>query len=205
PLSAPFGGCRTCTYLWGASTQFPSCTPSAYYSFRRPLLLMSAPKVSTGKGATAGHVVPPLDPAWDPLVLEVRLDWPLGLLLGRDQLRRYNQLFALLLRLRRMQGQLDDAWKDLRIMDRQLQRDSSSSVPGGRMRDLQDLRNNMAHLVANLQIYIQTDVIEVNFSTLENKISTCQDFSEISSRTWRRATRQAGVAGGLRPPATGVP
>ncbi|GIL67009.1 hypothetical protein Vafri_20405 [Volvox africanus] len=136
-------------------------------------------QVSTGKGATAGHVVPPLDPAWDPLVLEVRLDWPLGLLLGRDQLRRYNQLFALLLRLRRMQGQLDDAWKDLRIMDRQLQRDSSSSVPGGRMRDLQDLRNNMAHLVANLQIYIQTDVIEVNFSTLENKISTCQDFSEL--------------------------
>ncbi|EFJ46835.1 gamma tubulin interacting protein [Volvox carteri f. nagariensis] len=135
--------------------------------------------VSTGKAATAGHVVPPLDPAWDPLVLDVRLDWPLGLLLGREQLRRYNQLFALLLRLRRMSGQLDDAWKDLRIMDRQLQRDSGSSVSGARMRDLQDLRNNMAHLVGNLQIYIQTDVIEVNFSTLETKISTCQDFSEL--------------------------
>ncbi|GLC46124.1 hypothetical protein PLESTM_001829900, partial [Pleodorina starrii] len=118
-------------------------------------------QVSTGKGATSGHVVPPLDPAWDPLTLEVRLDWPLGLLLGREQLRRYNQLFALLLRLRRMQGQLDDAWKDLRVMDRQLSRGSSSSfpspssVPGASMRDLQDLRNNMAHLVTNLQIYIQ--------------------------------------------------
>ncbi|GFR50820.1 hypothetical protein Agub_g13079, partial [Astrephomene gubernaculifera] len=140
-------------------------------------------QISSGKVGSGGHPVPPLDPCWDPLVLEVRLDWPLGLLLGREQLRRYNQLFALLLRLRRMQGWLDDAWKDLRVMDKQLQRSpsapSSSAVPHGRMRELQDLRNVMAHLVNNLQIYIQTDVIEVNFSALENKISSCQDFSEL--------------------------
>ena len=56
------------------------------------------------KHSSAAHSqVPELDRAWDPLVLEVGLEWPLGLLLGREQLRRYNQLFALLLRLRRMQ------------------------------------------------------------------------------------------------------
>ncbi|PNG99920.1 Gamma-tubulin complex component 4, partial [Tetrabaena socialis] len=70
---------------------------------------------AAAKGSGGGHLVPPLDPRWDPLALAVRLDWPLGLLLGAEQLRRYNQLFALLLRLRRMQGALDDAWKDLRV------------------------------------------------------------------------------------------
>ncbi|PNW88207.1 hypothetical protein CHLRE_01g019150v5 [Chlamydomonas reinhardtii] len=134
----------------------------------------------TVKHSSAAHSqVPELDRAWDPLVLEVGLEWPLGLLLGREQLRRYNQLFALLLRLRRMQNQLDDAWKDLRVMDREMQRGTAPPVPHNRMRDLQDLRNHMAFVVSNLQIYIQTDVIEVNFSALENKIANCQDFSEL--------------------------
>ncbi|KAG2493656.1 hypothetical protein HYH03_008171 [Edaphochlamys debaryana] len=152
------------------------------------------------RSSAAPHPVPPLDPAWDPLVLRVGLDWPLGLLLGADQLRRYNQLFALLLRLRRMQGGLEEAWQALRTMDRELMRTRSDGrqrprgqPPGAgaaagagaggalhmRMRELQELRNHMAHLVANLQIYIQTDVIEASFSALEDRISTCQDFSEL--------------------------
>ncbi|KXZ48725.1 GCP4 protein [Gonium pectorale] len=149
------------------------------------------------KNAIGSHVVPPLDPAWDPLVLEVSLAWPLGLLLGADSLRRYNALFGLLLRLRRMATGLDEAWKDLRAMERELRRPpgpaggptgpGSRAVPPAaargpapaRLRSLQETRNHMAHVVTNLQRYLQIDVIEVAYSALEARISTCQDFSEL--------------------------
>ncbi len=45
-------------------------------------------QVSAKAGPTGSHHVPELDRAWDALVLDVRLPWPLGLLLGREQVRR---------------------------------------------------------------------------------------------------------------------
>ena len=57
--------------------------------------------------------VPAYD-AWDSLSPEYAVPWPLGLLLTRDALRRYDEMFKYLLRLRRAARALDEAWVALR-------------------------------------------------------------------------------------------
>ena len=39
---------------------------------------------------------------------------------------------------------------------------------------LLQLRQHMAHLVSNLQIYLQQDVIETNYTILEEKVAAAQ-------------------------------
>ena len=56
--------------------------------------------------------VPHFD-AWDNLYLELDLEWPLGLLLTPQLLARYNVLFQLLLRLKRVQLRLEGGWQEL--------------------------------------------------------------------------------------------
>jgi Gamma tubulin complex component C-terminal len=74
--------------------------------------------VGTGGAAAHGAGVRPLaapsfDAAWDGLSLEVTLPWPLGVLFTPRQLARYNALFQLLLRLKRVQLALEEAWHEL--------------------------------------------------------------------------------------------
>jgi len=57
--------------------------------------------------------VPSFDPAWDGLSLEVALPWPLGILITPPQLARYNALFQLLLRLKRVAMTLEGTWQEL--------------------------------------------------------------------------------------------
>ncbi len=57
--------------------------------------------------------VPAFDERWDHLWLEHCVPWPLGLLLTPGHLARYNALFQLLLRLKRVQLHLETAWQEL--------------------------------------------------------------------------------------------
>ena len=86
---------------------------------------------------------------------------------------RYNTLFQFLMRLKRVQLRLESAWQGLH---------SLSIHKGGRavadadlayrqrLRDVQHLRHHMSHLVSNLQIYIQLDVIESNHKQLGERV-----------------------------------
>jgi gamma-tubulin complex component 4 len=47
------------------------------------------------------------------LALEAELPWPLGVLLTPRHMERYNALFQLLLRLKRVQLALEQAWQEL--------------------------------------------------------------------------------------------
>ncbi|KAI8466120.1 MAG: gamma tubulin interacting protein [Monoraphidium minutum] len=147
-------------------------------------------RVQAAAGAHTYIEVPAFDPAWDNLWLEARLPWPLGLLLTPRHLDRYNALFQLLLRLKRVQLHLEQAWQDIgHIVGRGGggvaggggRRGGSGGGGGGGGADvvpLLQLRQHMAHLVTNLQIYLQVDVIESNFSALERRVAAAQDFSE---------------------------
>jgi hypothetical protein len=71
--------------------------------------------------------------------------------------RRYNALFQLLLRLKRVQLHLEQAWQDI---GRIAGRGGGVGVGGGGeggggLVPLLRLRQHMAHLVTNLQIYLQ--------------------------------------------------
>jgi len=120
--------------------------------------------------------VPRFDENWDDLYLEYSVEWPLGLIISNKHLAKYNALFQFLLRLKRVQLRLEESWMSLRSVcsDRAKARTSGG---GSVLELLMPLRQWMAHLVNNLQIYIQVDVIESNYSQLESSISAAQDFA----------------------------
>lgn len=76
------------------------------------------------------------------------MEWPLGLLLTPPVLAKYNALFQLLLRTKRVAGRLDDAFLSLL-------KAAGSRRPGGLpppLFQLVELRRQMAHLLTNLQV-----------------------------------------------------
>ncbi|KAG1679668.1 hypothetical protein FOA52_006185 [Chlamydomonas sp. UWO 241] len=134
--------------------------------------------------------------SWDGLYLEYQVEWPMGLLLTPPVMARYNVLFQFLMRLKRVQLRLEGAWQALHALythaapmgadgGRSHGRDSAGTGGGGggcerdgRLTQLYLLRHHMAHLVTNLQIYIQVDVIESSYAALEMRIAGAHDFAE---------------------------
>ena len=90
--------------------------------------------------ARRGPQVPDYDPKWDALTLAYEVQWPLHLLLSPEVLPLYGRLFQYLFRLKRLQLELDLAWAAL------------SRQEGGL---LWRVRGHMAHIVNNLQLYMQ--------------------------------------------------
>ncbi|KAK9841793.1 hypothetical protein WJX81_003640 [Elliptochloris bilobata] len=105
--------------------------------------------------------------AWDGLCLEYHLAWPLHLLLTPAVMCQYAALFRFLLRLKRASAELDTAWAALRGCARGPDPRSPGRSPdhGGR-RALWHLRHRMAHLIGNLLVYMQVDVVEPQFAAL---------------------------------------
>lgn len=82
-------------------------------------LLVMQPSVSQSitchccAGNKATVTVPAYDSNWDELALEAQMPWPLGVLLTPRCMERYNSMFQLLLRLKRVQLALEQAWQEL--------------------------------------------------------------------------------------------
>ena len=158
--------------------------------------------------------VPAYD-AWDSLSLEYAVPWPLGLLLTRDALRRYDEMFKYLLRLRRAARALDEAWVALR----RLAAAAATTTPGAlraeeerearRRRRLrlhvadvgpnaapnaaeacQRVRRDVAFLVRNWLTYLQTDVVEARFREMTDAIdATTKDENGVDFGEAQRAHR----------------
>ncbi|KAL3153823.1 Gamma-tubulin complex component 4, variant 2 [Trebouxia sp. C0010 RCD-2024] len=111
---------------------------------------------------------------WDNVFLDYRVDWPLHLLLTPQVMAKYNVIFQYLLRLKRIQGDLESSWA---VMRRQAGRSRDLPLHTRRL-PLWHLRHHMAYIIANLQIYVQVDVIEAQSSILSQCIANAQDFSE---------------------------
>ena len=153
-----------------------------------------APSGTNGTGsrsaAESRRTVPAYD-AWDELSLEYAVPWPLGLLFTRDALRRYDEMFKYLLRLRRAAAALDGAWVTLRRVAagaatttpgalraeeerearrRRRLRFTDPTSPPDAAEACQRARRDVAFLVQNWLTYLQTDVVEARFSEMMDKI-----------------------------------
>ena len=164
----------------GGVAMASSPSTSSYFSPSSSPAMIVSPRESARKRAIR---VPSFD-SWDGLKLDYNVDWPLGLLLTRNVLARYNVLFRFLLRLRRVQRRLDDVWSALRMASKARR---VASVPSagdgggfddGNSLELWHLHQHMSYLITNLQIYVQIDVIESQFRTLIDRISNAEDFAE---------------------------
>ena len=132
--------------------------------------------------------MPQFGDGWDHLYLSFRVEWPLGLIITPVLLGRYNTLFQFLLKLKRVQLELDEAWqimcsyrvRDNHRRERQMGKGRFSLTPS-RQR-LTQLRHHMGHFILNLQIYLQHDVIEVYFQQLKDGIQQSQDFMKAARR-----------------------
>lgn len=111
---------------------------------------------------------------WDDVLLTYRVDWPLHLLLTPQVMAKYHVVFQYLLRLKRIQVDLEGSWA---VMRRQAGRSRDLPLHTRRL-PLWHLRHHMAHIITNLQIYVQVDVIEAQSSILSQCIANAQDFSE---------------------------
>jgi gamma-tubulin complex component 4 len=141
-----------------------------------------------------GYRVPSFD-GWDALELEYRVPWPLGLLLTRDALRRYNALHRYLFRLRRTALALDDAWFRLRRKAAGASTTTPGALRAGEQRVARERRRNgddaafeacqrarrdVSFLVNNWLTYLQVDVVEAQYREMIARVERAarEDFAE---------------------------
>ena len=98
-------------------------------------------------------------------IILYRSEWPLGVLVFTpDTMRIYNEIFRLLLKLRRVQLDLNELWAN----QRKILLDPS----------VQELRWNLQHVLTHLSQYVHTDVVEVQTSIMDRQIDQCEDFDK---------------------------
>ncbi|CAF4806339.1 unnamed protein product [Pieris macdunnoughi] len=101
---------------------------------------------------------------WSTIILKYDFKWPLHLLFAPEVLARYNDMFRLLLRIKKTQHDLHALWKTYKNSSR------FSSC---------QLHNKLMFLMDNLQHYLQADVLETNFSRLMDAVSKTNDFEKL--------------------------
>jgi gamma-tubulin complex component 4 len=113
--------------------------------------------------------------AWRGLTLELRVGWPLRLLLHKRSRARYAELFRFLLLVKRVQMELHTAWTS------QTQSGGLPTQQRALLMPLWRLRAHMSFLVDNLQYYLQVDVLEAQWQAFMSTAATCEDFEELSA------------------------
>ncbi|PZC83790.1 hypothetical protein B5X24_HaOG206947 [Helicoverpa armigera] len=101
---------------------------------------------------------------WSSIILKYDFKWPLHLLFTPEVLARYNDMFRLLLRIKKTQHDLHALWKTYK---------QSTSF------SMCQLHNKLMFLMDNLQHYMQADVLETNFSRLMDAVQKTNDFEKL--------------------------
>lgn len=101
---------------------------------------------------------------WSTIILKYDFKWPLHLLFTAEVLARYNDMFRLLLRIKKTQHDLHALWKTYK---------QSTSFA------MCQLHNKLMFLMDNLQHYMQADVLETNFSRLMEAVARTNDFERL--------------------------
>ncbi|CAG4946908.1 unnamed protein product [Colias eurytheme] len=101
---------------------------------------------------------------WSTIILKYDFKWPLHLLFAPEVLARYNDMFRLLLRIKKTQHDLHKLWKTYKHSTR------FSTC---------QLHNKLMFLMDNLQHYLQADVLETNFSRLMSEVESTNDFEKL--------------------------
>ncbi|KAI5633776.1 spc97 / spc98 family domain-containing protein [Phthorimaea operculella] len=101
---------------------------------------------------------------WSTIILKYDFKWPLHLLFTPEVLARYNDMFRLLLRIKKTQHDLHTLWKTYK---------QSTSFA------MCQLHNKLMFLMDNLQHYLQADVLETNFSRFMDAVNKTNDFEKL--------------------------
>ncbi|CAG9564079.1 unnamed protein product [Danaus chrysippus] len=101
---------------------------------------------------------------WSTIILKYDFKWPLHLLFAPEVLARYNDMFRLLLRIKKTQHDLHALWKTYKQSTRF---------------SMCQLHNKLMFLMDNLQHYLQADVLETNFSRLMEAVNKTNDFEKL--------------------------
>eukprot|EP01018_Ginkgo_biloba_P006220 Gb_14684 [translate_table: standard] len=125
---------------------------------------------------------------WDGIALEYSVDWPLQLLFTREVLAKYCRVFQYLLRLKRIQLELEKSWAEAMQQDHadsaRQRRDPTNSFMSQQRRQqrmpMWRVRQHMTYLITNLQFYIQVDVIESQWNLLQERVEASEDFTELA-------------------------
>jgi gamma-tubulin complex component 4 len=99
---------------------------------------------------------------WDRIGLSYRVEWPFHSLITRKVIKKYNEIFAYLLSIRRVQLELNQCFLlRMRLNGKSLTRSIDPQV--------WQTRNHMSFLIDNLQFYLQVDIFtQNNYTVLYN-------------------------------------
>ena len=119
----------------------------------------------------------------DRLRMHYEMEWPLGaLLFTADVMKKYNELFSFLLRVKRAKTELQQAWLETQSgrNGRALSSTAKKGSPSTRhMVSMWALRAEMAFLVNNLLYYLQCDVLDTQFQVLKEAMDASDSFETI--------------------------
>lgn len=107
---------------------------------------------------------------WNSIQLEYNVQWPLHIVFTPHFLEKFNSLFRFLLNVRRTQMELQNVW----VMYK-----GRKAAQKGISKKIWLLRMEMTFLVDNLQYYLQVDVLEAQYSILQEKINGTKDFETL--------------------------
>ncbi|KAH7678692.1 gamma-tubulin complex component 4 protein [Dioscorea alata] len=123
---------------------------------------------------------------WDGMALEYSVDWPLQLFFTQEVLSKYRKVFQYLIRLKRTQMELEKSWASVMHQEhvdfanyRKDRKSSSISHLRRRYNPMWRVREHMIFLIRNLQFYIQVDVIESQWNSLQARVQDSHDFTEL--------------------------
>ncbi|MCO5567124.1 hypothetical protein L7F22_020810 [Adiantum nelumboides] len=167
------------------SLKLPSSTMGA--SQGEILRPRSSTDGSSGLLTSHGDNLNRLNDGWDSIALEYSIDWPLQLLFTKETLSKYCRVFQYLLRLKRIQLELEKSWAEAMQQDRtessRQRRDSVNHVLATQRQQQRmptwRIRQHMTYLITNLQFYIQVDVIESQWNLLQKRVQASKDFTEL--------------------------
>lgn len=102
--------------------------------------------------------------AWSGLSLEYKSHWPLHLFISPEVIEQYNKLFRFLFPLRRIQIDMQNDWKNLKLI--------YNSFDENDMRFVMAMRSRLSSFINNIYSYLQLDVVETQWYKL------CKDIEE---------------------------
>ena len=116
--------------------------------------------------------------AWrEMMTIRFKVEWPLHLVLTREQLEAYGMVFQFLLAVKRVGEALKESWQALN--ESRLEENNENSSNLGLRMDILRLRASMAYLINNLQYHLQVDVIDTLQKTLLDRIEGAENFERV--------------------------
>lgn len=111
---------------------------------------------------------------WEQLSIQYAVCWPLHLVITPAAINKYNNIFSLLLLLRRASNALNSMWCHMMVKGRKA--DERGVNWSG---TVWQTRLHMAFLIANIQSYVLSDVLESQKSNFLKKLSETCSFETI--------------------------